>query len=286
MANDDFPQWKQAVAEGSFDALATLWNRLSMGRRMDMLVEGYWAEKRAAQSNPLVRAGRKFYSQNDEDGITLEIMRRIGLGSGVFVEFGAGDGLENNSLILLMHGWRGVWIGNEDLRINLPASNARLKYSKGWVSTANCVQLIAAGIDGLGVKQYDLLSIDLDGNDLHIAEAVMKSGAKPAVIVVEYNAKFPPPVRWSIEYNADHNWVGDDYQGASLQSFADLFGASGYRLVACNLTGTNAFFVSREYDAAFRDVPDDINALFIPADYNWFIAAGHAPSPKTIERFL
>ena len=56
--------------------------------------------------------------------------------------------------------------------------------------------------------------------------------------------------------------------------------------IACNLTGTNAFFVSREYDAAFRDVPDDINALYLPPDYNWFVGAGHPPSPKTIERFL
>ena len=286
MFNRFFAKMKQAQAEGSFDALASLWSRTAMNRRLDMAVERYWAEKRAASTNPLVRAGQKYYSQNDEDGITLEILRRIGLQTGVFVEFGAGDGLENNSLILLMHGWKGVWVGNEELRISLPPDNAKLRYAKGWVSSANCVEMIKSSTDGLKATKIDFLSIDLDGNDWYIAEAFIKSGARPAVIVVEYNAKFPPPVRWTIRYDADHQWTGDDYQGASLQSFADLFGEAGYRLVACNLTGTNAYFVSREFDHAFKDVPEDLGTLFQAADYNWFIGRGHPPSPKTIERFL
>lgn len=277
---------KQVGAEASFDALASMWTRTSMNRRLDMLVERYWAEKRAASRNPLVRAGRKFYSQNDEDGITLEILRRIGVQPGVFVEFGAGDGLENNTLILLMSGWRGVWIGAEDLRITLPAASARLRYEKDWVSSANCVNLLTKGLEGLQAARFDFLSIDLDGNDYFIAEALLRTGARPAVIVVEYNAKFPPPIHWTIAYDPDHKWTGDDYQGASLQSFADLLGPAGYRLVACNITGVNAYFVRRDFDSAFADVPDDAGALFEPADYNWFIGSGHPASPRTIERFL
>ena len=51
--------------------------------------------------NPLNRFGLKCFSQTDEDGITLEILRRIkSLGKGVFAEFGVGDGTENNTLIL------------------------------------------------------------------------------------------------------------------------------------------------------------------------------------------
>ena len=103
-----FDRLKQAQAEGTFDALTEIWNRASVTRRLDMGVERYWRDKRAASANPLVKAGQKYFSQNDEDGITLDILRRIGLESGTFVEFGAGDGLENNSLILLMRGWKGV----------------------------------------------------------------------------------------------------------------------------------------------------------------------------------
>jgi hypothetical protein len=281
-----FDRIKQAQAEGTFDALTEVWNRASVTRRLDMGVERYWMDKRAASANPLVKTGRKFYSQNDEDGITLEIMRRIGLTSGTFVEFGAGDGLENNTLILLMSGWKGVWLGADTMRVSIPPGSPKLRHSGAWVTAENCAALVAAELAALQSPQCDFLSIDLDGNDLYVAEQVLAGGAKPAVIVVEYNAKFPPPIRWAIKYDPKHQWAGDDYQGASLQSFADLFAGAGYRLVACNITGVNAYFVRNEFSAAFADVPADIATLFLPADYNWFVGQGHPPSPKTIERFL
>jgi hypothetical protein len=53
---------------------------------------------------------RKIYSQRGEDGILAEIFRRIGTGGTFFVEFGAGDGSENNTAWLLENGWSGVWI--------------------------------------------------------------------------------------------------------------------------------------------------------------------------------
>jgi len=281
-----FDRLKQAQAEGTFDALTEIWNRAAVTRRLDMGVERYWRDKRAESPNPLVRAGRKYYSQNDEDGITLEIMRRIGQGAGVFVEFGCGDGLENNSLILLMSGWKGVWLGADPLRVSIPPGSARLRHSDAWVTAENCAALVAAELAALQASRFDFLSIDLDGNDLYIAEKILAGGARPAVIVVEYNAKFPPPIRWTIGYDADHHWTGDDYQGASLQAFADLFAGADYRLVACNITGVNAYFVRNEFAPAFADVPAGIATLFTPADYNWFVGQGHPPSPKTIERFL
>jgi len=58
----------------------------------------------------LERYGFKVYSQNDEDGIIQEIFSRIGATSKTFVEFGVGNGLENNTLTLLLKGWNGLWI--------------------------------------------------------------------------------------------------------------------------------------------------------------------------------
>ena len=37
--------------------------------------------------------GKKGFSQTDEDGITLEIIKRMGIKKGIFAEFGAGDAL-------------------------------------------------------------------------------------------------------------------------------------------------------------------------------------------------
>src|SRR4051795_8108058 len=58
----------------------------------------------------LERYGFKVYSQNDEDGIIQEIFTRIGATSKTFVEFGVENGLENNTFILLLKGWKGLWI--------------------------------------------------------------------------------------------------------------------------------------------------------------------------------
>ena len=84
--------------------------------------------------NPLNKFGRKCFSQTDQDGITLEILRRIGcLADGVFAEFGVGNGMENNSLILAALGWRGFWVGSEDIAPDVtPAIRAnRFAFLKG-----------------------------------------------------------------------------------------------------------------------------------------------------------
>jgi len=61
--------------------------------------------RRAAITNPLLACGRRHFSQNDEDGILLEILRLIEITPpAAFLEFGVGDGIENNTIILLALG--------------------------------------------------------------------------------------------------------------------------------------------------------------------------------------
>ena len=277
---------KQLILEATAQGLGRFWDNAHLHRRLDMMIENYWSEKLTRCKNPLLKAGNKYFSQSDEDGITLEILRRIGCRSGIFVEFGVGNGLENNTLILLMHGWQGVWIGGEDLSFSLPQSSTKLRFAKEWVTLENCVTLLSSGLEGLGHAKMDYLSVDLDGNDLHITDAILKAGFSPAVVVVEYHGKFPPPIRWVMNYNPLHRWAGDDYQGASLQSYIDLLDPHGYQLVCCNLTGVNAFFVNKQFVTAFEDVPIAPSEIFMHADYNWFVARGHAVSARTIEQFV
>src|SRR5262245_49199772 len=68
------------------------------------------AQPRYQQRASLIPYGYKVYSQNDEDGIIQEIFNRIGTTNRRFVEFGIGDGLENNTFALMFSGWRGLWI--------------------------------------------------------------------------------------------------------------------------------------------------------------------------------
>ena len=226
---------------------------LAADPRYDIDLLRTYAERQRTHPNPFVRFGAKCFSQSDEDGLTLEIIHRIGLGTGRFAEFGVGAGLENNTLILGALGWTGFWVGGGDLAFD-PALTPRLHYAKAWITRDNIAGLYQSGLEQCGLEQggpdqcgardVDVISLDLDGNDLYLVAELLAHGAAPALFIVEYNAKFPPPVRFCIPYDRGHVWAKDDFYGASLQSFADLFAGNGYRLVCCNAsTGANAFFV-------------------------------------------
>jgi hypothetical protein len=253
----------------------------------DFLMRAEWARLLTETKNPLNRYGAKYFSQSDEDGITLEIIRRIGITAGRFVEFGVGDGLENNTLILLASGWRGIWIGGEDLAFEL-ADTPRLVFLKRWVSAENVTAILAGGLATLGSPEIDLLSVDLDGNDYHLIAQLLGAGVRPKIVIVEYNAKFPPPIRWVMPYDPAHRWDQTDYFGASLAAYCELFARFSYELVCCNAaTGLNAFFVRNEYFMPiFDDVPVEIDDIFIGCRYQLPARWGHPPSRKTIEAMI
>jgi hypothetical protein len=246
-----------------------------------------WAQSLSATKNPLNRFGAKYFSQTDEDGITLEIVKRLGISSGTFAELGVGNGLENNTLILLANGWRGFWIGGQDLEFNHKLNPQRFAFIKAWVSLENVSHLMQQGFQDIAATELDVLSLDLDGNDYYFAQELLKTGVLPKLFILEYNAKFPPPIKWTIKYDATHLWDGTDYFGASLALFSELLTTFSYTLVCCNAaTGANAFFVRNEYLPYFPDVPKDIDDIFIGCRYQLYRRWGHPPSAKTIEQML
>jgi hypothetical protein len=200
--------------------------------------------------NPLCleRHGYKVYSQNDEDGIIHEIFKRIGEKQRIFVEFGVEDGVESNTHYLLLKGWKGLWIEGSKravkkihARFSEPVKNGALKVVHGFVTSENINGLVgSAGITG----EIDLLSVDIDGNDYHVLNAI--TIINPRVIVAEYNGMLPPDFEWVMPYNPEHRWNKDDYYGASLLSFEKMLDKKGYALVGANVTGVNAFFVRKD----------------------------------------
>jgi len=149
----------------------------------------------------LLKYGFRAYSQHDEDGMIYEIFDRIGVSNRTFLEFGVGDGTENNTLYLLLAGWRGLWIDGNDTNaasINPQFSSFiqsdKLTFLNRFVSRDSINEIIEKGREGLP-GEIDLLSIDIDGNDYWVWEAL--SQVQPRVVVVEYNAVFRPPHRGS-----------------------------------------------------------------------------------------
>lgn len=200
----------------------------------------------------LEQYGFKTYSQNDEDGILAEIFRRIGVSKGTFCEIGVENGLECNTLLLIHDGWRGVWFeGNENQRQPIETkfqsllANNRLSLAIGFITPDNINAAMAEAAARLGINAPDLdfLSIDIDGMDIYLLEAIEHL---PKVLCIEYNAKFRPPLSKKPVLDLNRHWQNTDYMGSSLTAINEVANAKGYSLVGTNLTGLNAFFVRND----------------------------------------
>tara|TARA_B100000963_G_C22627551_1_gene673173 strand:- start:882 stop:1769 length:888 start_codon:yes stop_codon:yes gene_type:complete len=252
----------------------------------DLLIKNSRLLREKQFHNPLNNYGRKCFSQTDEDGITLEIIRRLGIDKGNFAEFGVGNGLENNTLILSASKWKGFWVGSQDLCFD-HMNKKNFYYNKKWVDLDNIIQITKESMNYLSIDNLDLLSLDLDGNDYFFLTKLLNNNIFPKVFIVEYNAKFFPPIEFVIDYDKNHKWTGDDYFGASLTSLEKLFKKFDYKLVCCNgQTGANAFFVKNKYKNLFKDVPDKIEKIFIEPNYELTTKYGHYPSPKVIKNIF
>jgi hypothetical protein len=214
----------------------------------ELLSRQVLADEKYSDPNRLERFGYKSFSQTDEDGIIAEIFSRIGVTNKTFLEFGVGRGSENNTVLTLYKGWHGLWIeanGSHCAHIRSSFANliqnGRLTLRNEFVRPDNIDDIInKSGMSG----EIDLLSVDIDGNDYHVFDAI--SCISPRVIVAEYNAKLPPPVKWVMPYNPTHAWDGSDYFGASLSAYEELARKKGYVLVGTNVYGINAFFVRND----------------------------------------
>ena len=194
--------------------------------------------------------GFRNYSMHEEDGMLLYIFAAVGMGRRLFADIGAGNGLANNNCanLAINFGWHGLFIDAHRGRID----SGRAYYHKqkdtklfpplfvdAFVKRENINEIIAdQGIKG----EIDLLSIDIDGNDYWIWEAL--SVIQPRVVVIEIRVEFGLR-QIVVPYDAAYQTPDDnpDYGGASLAAMTSLARAKGYRLVGANGYGFNAFYV-------------------------------------------
>lgn len=188
------------------------------------------------------------YSQNGEDGILEEIFNRIGVKNNYFVEFGIQNGLECNTSYLLLKGWSGLWLEGDKKCVAQAATifkdllrENKLKIQEAFITAENIESLFHK----FNVPQeFDLLSIDIDGNDYYVWEAI--TYFTPRAVVIEYNAIIRPNLAWVKAYNPTEMWNDTSYFGAGLKSLEILANKKGYCLVGCDFSGTNAFFVRQD----------------------------------------
>jgi hypothetical protein len=236
--------------------------------------------------NPCIH-GFKAFAQTDEDGIFEHIFDKLPGHSRTFIEIGCGRGIENNTHYLALKGYSGVWVDGSEANISFINDGLggltfdALLVERQFISAENIGDILTRYRKFLKLPDLDvgLFSLDIDGNDLHVMKEALKY-INPLVICAEYNPKFPPPLSITVPYEPDRTWPGGDYHGASLQAFCDLL--DGYKLVACNLTGANAFFVRNERADAFPSYTP--KQLYQPFRENLIqLRSEHLPSLKWLK---
>jgi hypothetical protein len=89
------------------------------------------------------------------------------------------------------------------------------------------------------------LSIDLDGNDYYLWEAL--TVITPAIVVMEYNAVFGPTAAITVPYDDAFSRFPAHYSGlywgASLRALQLMAARKGLIFVGSNSAGNNAYFV-------------------------------------------
>lgn len=198
------------------------------------------------------------FSQNGEDGIIDVLTRQIIRPNHYFIEIGASDGLENNTTwIAMTRRFSGIWVegdaeASDWCRYVFTSLNYGVESIRMFVTRDNVSELKKMALH----TDPDVFSIDVDGNDYYLAEAVLSSGFRPKIFIVEYNSAFGPEISVTIPYKEDFR-VGQGfrenlYYGCSVGAWRKLFSRHGYTFVTVDLNGVNAVFINpEEFDAGF-----------------------------------
>lgn len=211
-------------------------------------------------NHPLYKHEFKVFSQWGEDGIIQYLVNNLDIAQRTFIEFGVEDFSESNCRFLMMKDqWQGFVIDGSSHNISR-LRNAyyywqyRLNSQAAFLTRENVSQVLdESGFE----KNIGLLSVDIDGVDYHILEAL--PNWKPAVLVVEFNTAFgwsrPVSVPYEPTFIRRQKHYSNLYYGANLPAFHYLASQRGYALVGTNSVGSNAFFVRRELlNDAVREV--------------------------------
>jgi len=169
---------------------------------------------------------KKIFSQNGEDGITLELIRLIPHINRTFFEFGVEDGTECNTRIL-RDSWRGVILdgGYSDPDISL---------HKEIVRVSNMFDIL---------KKYNIpedlgiLSIDTDYNDAYLAHQLLKK-ITPTIIIAEYNNSLGLEDK-TVVHDPLQFWDRSYYYGCSALCLTKVY----HNYVPVYMNDVNIFFV-------------------------------------------
>lgn len=196
-----------------------------------------------------ISRARDVHSQTGEDGIVEAILGVMPERNKWCVEFGAWDGiyLSNTRHLIENNGYSAVLIEAD------PKSCKELVKNNAAFDHVTCIRAFVGfdksdSLDVLLAKtecplNFDFLSVDIDGNDIHVWRAVERY--RPKLVCIEFNPTIPDGVLFEQPRDPAVKW------GSSLDAYNALAQTKNYKLVC--VTEANAFFMSNE---CFELIPD------------------------------
>lgn len=210
----------------------------------------------------------RLLSQNQEDGILWTLFQHIGVKHKTFVELGSGATGGNAAMLAGEFGWTGLFVEGDQGKVAYAGRRfPRAQAVCAWITPETVNDLLTQhGYTG----EVDLLSVDVDGVDYWVWEALTVCSGR--LVMLEYNSMFGPDRAVTVPYDPkfnrrDHRFC---YYGASLAAMTQLSASKGYRLVAVEPTGVNAFFLRND---VAPEIPacDPAQVYRIPDKYNELI---------------
>ena len=185
-----------------------------------------------------------FYSQNGEEGIIVQCVRRFA-DNGVLqsdseghcVEIGGHDGkFCSNTALLIDSKWSGLFVEADYERF----LECQRNYAHNIKVRSQCSRVTAGNVNAFVDHRCDVLSLDTDGSDYEIFKAL---NAKPKIVIIEIDSSYPPHV---LAFNSDG--------AGTYRNTVELGISKGYFLL-CH-TG-NLVFVANEYRELFPEIEGD-----------------------------
>tara|TARA_A100001201_G_scaffold135481_1_gene123798 strand:+ start:419 stop:1153 length:735 start_codon:yes stop_codon:yes gene_type:complete len=198
---------------------------------------------------------KKVYSQQNQDGVLEKIFDTIGTTNKHFVELGSSgrkDGQGNSIYLREEYGFDGLLVDAA-----IPEETCYdLKHA--FITSENINEILNKYDTP---NKFDFLSIDIDGEDIYVMNAIDLDRFSPRVVGVEFNTALLPQYAIAQRHNLKWVWDGWHYYGCSIQAITKLMNSKSYSLVG--ISGCDAFFVLNEEiaDIEIEDL-NDWSALY------------------------
>ncbi len=180
------------------------------------------------------------HSQNGEDGIIEELLKRLNITSGWVCEFGAWNGIYlSNTFNLVEKKFNAVFIEGDSKRYNDLLKTAEqypnivpIKAFVDFNSTPNSLDNLLKKTDI--PNDFDILSIDIDSYDYQVWKSLQEY--KPKIVIIEINSSVKVD-------NSDWIHTPGKYQGTGFKPTYELGLDKGYKFI---LHTGNMFFIRND----------------------------------------